>query len=960
MLNTIDLDNAFKYGDFLNVHRSQETLNSKFLLPLTSSIDFIRPSLIGVTPYFDGIDDYIDFGDALPSISISSTYSIVIWFKTGCDVQTEQHLINNVVSASDRNIMGTITSGTLRFGHYDGSSYVRSVFGNIKPNTVYCVISTGNGSELTLHINNVSQTDIGTPTSTVSTGFVIGRRTGGTKFFNGEIYQVQFYNRLLSSTEKTHIYNAGKDTIYLQENLIASYDFQKTTNFGKSNIIDLSGNGIFGTFYNKFYFNRNTEGSCVNASGYVDIIDADFPRFSGVRKGKNFILFSETLSSSIWSKQSNVVVTNNAVIAPNGKLVADKYSLIAASNRALSQTISLEDKTYTLSFWIKAKVDTSILYAFNGSTTLDIYVSNGWTKVTRTTTFDLSGNKTFTLYDVSGNYGDMFYLWGFQIEEGSYASEYIPTGPVPRTMFYNTDVNNITIPSTDRNGLLMESQSTNHLIYSNDLLSRNVSTLMNLSYTANQATGPDGKMSMTLLYADADKSYTSTYSDTPRYYLAISLIEGNQYTYSFYVKYKDLQWIRARFDVSGNFGGVNFDILNGVIGSVSSGWAADIEYIGNDIYRCSVTTTSGSTAMYGAVQLIENDSASGTVYSGEGVYIYGEQIEESSFATSYIETEASTVTRTGDILIYDVERLLNQKENLLAYSENFGMWSASDGATVTDNQTEDPNGDTTADLLDVSSSGVSRIIRSYTANKTTNYTFSIYLKAVSEAGTFPIRLRESETGTNIDLLAEVSPSEWRRFEITGSFTSGNSVICYCANNQVSGNTLTSAYAWGAQLNEGKYAKEYLSTNTTTLTSGKGSFYFEFNCFGRNGTSNSRFFELNDGSVVNRILCFINSSADKLQFNINSSSVTSVSIIDSDTFSYKEQNKVCITYENDNVVFYLNGSVVDTDTSATIPANLTHLGIGCNQLGAPQIDGFIKDFKYFNFVLSEADALRITT
>jgi hypothetical protein len=96
-----------------------------------------------------------------------------------------------------------------------------------------------------------------------------------------------------------------------------------------------------------------------------------------------------------------------------------------------------------------------------------------------------------------------------------------------------------------------------------------------------------------------------------------------------------------------------FDLVNGTVVNAGSSWSnTQIEDYGNGWYRCSSTVATASANSPLLHILADDADGSGTFYVGDtegGLYLWGLQVEEGSFPTSYIPTSGSTVTRSVDV-----------------------------------------------------------------------------------------------------------------------------------------------------------------------------------------------------------------------------------------------------------------------------------------------------------------------
>ena len=122
----------------------------------------------------------------------------------------------------------------------------------------------------------------------------------------------------------------------------------------------------------------------------------------------------EDFSSDHWDVQSNVVLTPNAAIAPDGTLTAIKYSLLGSTLRAVNHVVPPLSCDITASVWVKAIVDTSIYFrsTLDGEIfTKNILVSDGWLRVNGTLAVDYDSYTLYGFYDISGGIGDRFYFW---------------------------------------------------------------------------------------------------------------------------------------------------------------------------------------------------------------------------------------------------------------------------------------------------------------------------------------------------------------------------------------------------------------------------------------------------------------------------------------------------------------------------------------------------------------------
>jgi hypothetical protein len=119
---------------------------------------------------------------------------------------------------------------------------------------------------------------------------------------------------------------------------------------------------------------------------------------------------------------------------------------------------------------------------------------------------------------------------------------------------------------------------------------------------------------------------------------------------------------------------VIFNLSTGVVSSSLSA-TGSITSVGNGWYRCSATMTTSGSLFRMDIGICSTDvqtvSTSWTGDGFSGIYIWGAQLEAGSFATSYIPTVASQMTRSADrASMSNIGSLLNTSEGTLYISGN--------------------------------------------------------------------------------------------------------------------------------------------------------------------------------------------------------------------------------------------------------------------------------------------------
>jgi hypothetical protein len=164
----------------------------------------------------DGVNDYISIspvmGDSVSGPSTSHTYSAWIY---PTNVTDSYNVIFQNGGATNGDVLA------LRFNKvgylYHGGDYLVTSTGTVNVNTWSHILITYSGANVSFYVNGVFNNTVATPfwAEFGAYGYTsIGAFTNSSLFFNGTIDEVAIWNRVLTSTEITELYNSGSGKQY--------------------------------------------------------------------------------------------------------------------------------------------------------------------------------------------------------------------------------------------------------------------------------------------------------------------------------------------------------------------------------------------------------------------------------------------------------------------------------------------------------------------------------------------------------------------------------------------------------------------------------------------------------------------------------------------------------------------------------------------------------------------------
>ena len=563
----------------------------------------------------------------------------------------------------------------------------------------------------------------------------------------------------------------------------------------------------------------------------------------------------------------------------------------------------------------------------------------------------------------------------------------------PRITFSRT-TNATLVDSTGRvtyapNNLVLRSEE-----FENAAWTKTASTI-----TVNASVAPNGTTT-------ADKLVENTAASTGHFIqpspspTSPGVSVGQFFIYSVYAKAGERTFIQLIGTGTGPSGGpvlAGFDLTNGTAGTPSATVTSTITDVGDGWYRCSMAFPI-STAGIGTYQirLALNSVATASSYTGDGtsgLFIWGAQFEQVTYQTlpsTYVQTVASAYY--GPRFDYDPVTLASrgllieeQRVNLLLYSAELdnAAWTKA-GSTITANATTSPDGTTNADKLVENTAATTqhRVQQAATTVSGTSYTYTVYLKA-GERTVVTMRAIGTATiaGCTINLTAGTisaitgtatitnAGNGWYRVSVTGTADS-TTTTCYVnlsdgTSITYTGDGVSGAFVWGAQLEAGAFATSYIPTVASTVTraadsasmtgtnfsswynASEGTFVASASTYST--ASDKGVYATSDGTNNNRIYLVVSTSADHIvtvssaqQANITIAGAVTNNTVFRDAFAYRENDISAAT----------NGVLGTPDTLATLPV-VDQFRLGARSDGNLRLNGHIRTFTYYPQRLADA-------
>jgi hypothetical protein len=400
----------------------------------------------------------------------------------------------------------------------------------------------------------------------------------------------------------------------------------------------------------------------------VDQLDADFTFSRGsnlaatrineqglIEKGReNLFLQSNNFDTSPWGGSSTIFTS--------GQLGYDGSNDAWLLTHPLSTNSTFQANTnsgvQTFSIYAKSDGSTGIrLYAFGNANTNAYFdlnngtvrtasneissnivsVGNGWYRCSITFNQTNTMLRIYTTNNATTPAAGSVYIQDAQLEVGLVATDYIESGATTGKAGVLED-----LPRLDWSGscpsLLLEPQRANLITYSEGISTSawTDNKTSNTSVTANATVSPEGVQNATEI------DFTTT--GGAEIYDQFSNIASSMHIGSVFLKNNDVNFVQCELigGVPDILAQVTIDLRDGTLSEQVGDYTPTIEDYGNGWWRVALGDTANASVATPAFKLKSVGSNIGSFYA------YGAQAEAGSYATSYIPTHGTSVTRSAE------------------------------------------------------------------------------------------------------------------------------------------------------------------------------------------------------------------------------------------------------------------------------------------------------------------------
>ena len=315
------------------------------------------------------------------------------------------------------------------------------------------------------------------------------------------------------------------------------------------------------------------------------------------------------------------------------------------------------------------------------------------------------------------------------------------------------------------------------------------------------------------------------------------------------------------------------------------------------------------------------------------------------------------------------------RTNNIRYSEDTTAadWTdpSNEWSSVSNTETS-PSGELTADTIDLTASDNASLIRVTNMSLAAGvYAVSFWIKDLEgglTSGT--IDLGDEGTGDTTPSISTVS-NQWVRVERIITITSTKTFVDIQLNFNGASNKVS---IWGLQVELGSFKSSYVPTVSTIVTRtndvckdagnaalfnvSKLSLFIDVNNFKTN-TGSFSYIVLTDGqnSPINMIRLDYTQNSILIRSYDNGTIKLSYNIT---SVVPNQRNKVLLTFDNNEAKTYFNGVLKNTSTSITIPSGLDSLSFTNRTESGGYFQGEVHDARVYDRVLTEAEAIKLTT